>query len=318
MPVLNKLSNAIRNPKKIGSYLQWQYLKRFGTPKQIASYLYKKTCGRKLNWENPEDLNQVAFYTSIYGDTSQWPLIADKIRVREYLKSLGLGEHLVKVYKVWDSPEDISFDELPDKFVLKMNNGSGDVTIVKDKNKISLEEVKKKYRHHFKHTYGKLTGEPHYAHIPAKVFAEEMLDSTNQSFPSTCMIDYKIWCINGEPEICMVCYNRCETVDVSYYSADPGWKDVRERTVPNDHFVMRDTPVPKPKTLDRMLEICRILSKDHPQTRVDFYEVDGKCYIGEITMTSTGNRILYFKPEYLVDMGNRAKQHPAFKTASKK
>lgn len=106
-------------------------------PKTLAGFYYRKACHKKLNWKNPQDLNEVINWLKFNGDTSMWPLFADKYRVREYVEKKGLGHTLVKLYGVWENAKDIDFNALPNAFVLKTNHGCATNILVKDKSALT-------------------------------------------------------------------------------------------------------------------------------------------------------------------------------------
>lgn len=131
-------------------------------------------------------------------DTSLWTELADKYKVREYIKNNGLEEILVKLYGKWDRVEDIDFEQLPNSFVLKSNNGCGTVLLVEDKTKLDLQATRKLLKKWLKQKYGYTTAEPHYTTIKPCIIAEEYLKWDNPSISSS-LIDYKFHCIHGSP-----------------------------------------------------------------------------------------------------------------------
>ena len=146
---------------------KWRGLKRhllriLGTTQQYADYLYFLDFGKKINWDKPEDLKQWINWLAFNTDTTEWSRLSDKYAVRDYVKECGLTDTLVPLLAVWDSPDDIDFSILPDKFVLKMNNGSGDVRIIKDKGKADIKEIKSFFSDHFNRPFGIDSAEPHY------------------------------------------------------------------------------------------------------------------------------------------------------------
>ena len=162
------------------------------SPIQVARLKYYYKFHRMPNFEHPTDLNEKINWMKFYGDTSKWADLADKYKVREYIESKGLADTLVKLYGRWDNANDIDWDKLPKQFVLKVNNGCGDVLICKDKSKLDISSVVKKYNQLVSMKYGAVTGEPHYAKIKPCIIAEELLDVSKQSIPSTSLIDYKV------------------------------------------------------------------------------------------------------------------------------
>lgn len=305
MDFLKLILKAFTKPSRIIPKIRNIYAHRFGSPKMLASVLYEEQFGEKINWKKPYDLNQWINYVSFKGDSSQWPILADKVRVRDIIIDKGFQDNLPRIYKIWGNADDLDWTDLPDSFVLKMNNGSGDCTIIRDKKIFSLDQVKQKYQSLFYKKYGEKTGEKHYAKIKPLLFAEELLDIENQAIESSSLIDYKIWCFNGVPYYCCVFLNRTENnVDIDLYTADSAWLNVSHFLNYNSHFKKNHKPIPVPNSLEKMLLISRTLSEGHPQMRIDFYEVGGYCYIGEITMTSYCGRMKYFTREFLKKTGD--------------
>ena len=114
-------------------------------PKLLTSLQFFYHFHKPLNWFRPKDLNEKINWLKYNSDTSLWTLCADKYRVREYIHEKGLDDTLVKLYGVWEKAEDVDWDALPDSFVLKTNNGSGDILVCKDKSKLNVEETVRKY-----------------------------------------------------------------------------------------------------------------------------------------------------------------------------
>ena len=149
-------------------------------PKLLTSLQYLYHFRRPLNWISPKDLNEKINWLKFNSDTSLWTVCADKYRVREFIKNKGLEYILVKLYGKWDKAEDIDWSTLPSSFVLKTNNGSGDILVCKDKSKINQGEVVHKYSKLLSVLFSETNGEPHYAKIKPCVIAEELLNSKLQ------------------------------------------------------------------------------------------------------------------------------------------
>ena len=175
------------------------------TPIKVARLKHFYKFHKFPNYEHPKDLNEKMNWIKFYGDTSKWANLADKYKVREFIESKGYGDTLVKLYGKWDSVEQIDWESLPNQFIMKMNNGSGDVIICRDKSKFDIESAKKRIAKLFSIEYGVTTGEPHYADIKPCVIAEELLDATHQPIPTSSLIDYKIWCFNGKIDYIWAC-----------------------------------------------------------------------------------------------------------------
>ena len=82
-----------------------------------------------LNLKNPQTFNEKLQWLKLYDRKPEYTMMVDKYRVREYIaKTIG-EEYLIPLLGVWEDPEDIDFDALPDQFVLKPNHASGNVVI---------------------------------------------------------------------------------------------------------------------------------------------------------------------------------------------
>lgn len=272
-------------------------------PKLLVTILYKIAFGKWMDWNNPKTLNEKIHWLKFYGDTSLWPMLADKYRVRDYVKQCGCEDLLVKLYGVWSQPEEIEWDSLPDQFVMKSNCSSGDVRICTNKSDINIKEWIEHFKKAIKEKNGYERGEPHYNSINPVIIAEELLDTKKQSIKTSSLIDFKIWCFNGIPHHIWACYNRTkQTVEVAVYDTD--WNYHPEKSHFTEHYIESTQRLPKPRSLEKMLEYAKMLSIGLPQARVDFYEVDGKPYFGEITMTGGGAFMDWYTEEYLLEMGN--------------
>lgn len=273
------------------------------SPKLLISLQYFYHFHKPMKWWNPQDLNEKINWLKFNSDTSLWTLCADKYRVREYIHQKGLDETLVKLYGKWDNVEDVEWDELPNSFVLKTNNGSGDILVCKDKSKLDIYSVMSKYDKLLKKSFSDTNGEPHYAAMEPCLIAEEVLDCKKQPIETDTLIDYKIWCFNGKPHHVWACYNRHEgSVEVGTYDLD--WKRHDECSVFTWHYRQAKKDLPKPVSLSRMLEIATKLSEGIPQVRVDLYEINGKPYFGEMTFTSAGGFMNFYTDKFLREMGD--------------
>lgn len=268
----------------------------------FAARLYRQKFHKPINWKNPKSINEKINWLKFYSDTTQWTELSDKYRVREYIKSCGYGDMLVPLYGKWDSADDIKWDELPEQFVLKANNGSGDILLCNDKSKLDIPTLTQKYNQILKKKFGNKLAEPHYNKIKPCLIAEQLLDASRQSTKSSSLIDYKIWCFNGQTSYILVCANRSSSgtekgiFDSSWqYHPEFMKKEFQSTNIPN---------MPRPASLSQMLQAASALSQGFPQVRIDFYEVDGKPYFGEMTFTSAAGFMTSYTDDFLNQLGN--------------
>jgi hypothetical protein len=168
-----------------------------------------------------------------------------------------------------------------------------------------MEFVRREMRAALKRKFGKETAEPHYLKIPPRIIAEEMLDKTKQVISSTSLIDYKFWYVYGVLQACVTYYDRGNGV-VFLELFDAEWQKM-DGLIEGEHFRIGKKNVPKPQSFERMKEAGSVLSMEFPLVRVDFYEVGGRPYFGEMTFTGSGGKIIDFTPEFLRKMGKIVK-----------
>lgn len=202
----------------------------------------------------------------------------DKYEVRKYVESKGLDYILNKLYGVYVSPDDIDFEKLPEKFVIKTTTGSGgqNVVIVKDKAIVNWNEIKRELLlWNSDNTLGALAGrEWAYTRCKPRIIVEQLLIDPTETDSS--LIDYKFFCFDGKPKCIQVDTGRFDGHHQNYY--DMQWQSM------NVHCTYPAGDVlPMPKNFETMKQIASLLSKDFPFVRVDLYNINGKIYFGELT-----------------------------------
>lgn len=290
--------------RKIKSILKWEWYKYQvdHCPKNILSTLWRKRFGNDINWEHPCDLNEKIQWLQVYSDTSEWSRLSDKYLCREFIKERGYEHLLVKLLGVYHNAEEIDYDALPDKFVLKCNHDSGSTHIIDKKKGFDKNAINSDLNQHLRHKFGYVNCEPHYNKIKPLIIAEEFLEDDKTSFSSTA-VDYKVWSFNGKPHIVWAAYNRSKQSIVTE-SYDLNWNFLPDYYGENKRYLRGKGVVPKPICLKEMIRAAADLSKGFPQVRVDFYEIKGRLYFGEMTFTSDCGRMPFFSKEALEEMGD--------------
>lgn len=256
-------------------------------PKVEANRTYYSVFKKNINWDNPKNLIEKIYWLQFNTDTSLWTKCADKYLVRDYVKECGYENNLAKLYGKWDIIDDIDFLKLPRQFVLKANNGCGTVMIVRNKEDLNIKETKKKLKRWLNLPYGYNGAQLHYTKIKPYIIAEELLENKKEDMlnNSNVLIDYKIWCINGEPDAIIVVYDRTET-NYSLSAFDLDWNNISEFVLETSQGTYGGIGIEKPKSLGKLIEMAEKLSEGIPQVRVDLYEVNGKPVFGEMTFTT--------------------------------
>lgn len=276
-------------------------------PKSALDIFWMIQVQQPLNWDNPRTLNEKNFWLEVYSNTDVWTKYSDKYLVRNYIEDKGLGHTLTKLYGVWNNVEDIDFDSLPEKFVLKCNHDCGSYIIVKDKSAIDKDTIKKKLQRCLDTPYGYDTVEPHYLRIRPAILAEELLIDEGTEFPSSSLIDYKFFCIEGVPQCCMVCYDRGDSTEAHDLYDTTNWERYKyiSDKYSSQHF---KGLFPKPRNLDAMLKVAETLASGFHFVRVDLYNIgDKRIVFGELTFTPHGALQACFSEEGQYALGNMIK-----------
>lgn len=264
-------------------YYRYKTMKEKDYPKALSKMFFKR-CHYPLDLNNPKTFNEKMQWLKLYDSTPLKTKLADKYLVREWIADKIGAEYLTPLIGVWDSFEDINFDDLPQRFVIKTNHGSGYVILVDNKNNMQYFRIKKKIKHWMKEEFAfKFGFELHYKNITPRIIIEEFLNNESES-----LSDYKIHCFNGKPEFIQVIIDR----DIENHTAkevffDTEWNALEcTYTYPlaeNESIAKMKKPV----QLNKMLSIAVELSKGFKYVRVDLYILnDGSIKFGEMTFTA--------------------------------
>lgn len=257
------------------------------------SIKYHFARGRFPNLKNPKNLSERILSSMCKPEFLRYSDLADKVKVHQYIKSKGLGHILLEHYAVWNSVDEIDVSDLPNKFVLKPNNGSGGHVYCRDKSRFDLVEAKR-YLHENLERAEDYFFEPHYLIIEPKIFAEEFLDLGE----GRVLTDYKFHCTYGEI-IDVFLAGENNNHERKYATVDLNWHEL-----PYTKETYKLDPLPKqPQCLDEMVEYAKILSKEFPFVRVDFYEFEGKVYFSELTFSPWGGFMYSYTDEALDKIG---------------
>lgn len=293
------IKNILRKAFLLSSKFACKYFPYLLGP-SLAELEYRRITGARLNLNSPKNLIEKIIWMQFHTDTTLWTKCADKYLVRSFVEEKGLDFLLPKLYGKWNNADDIKFDSLPQKFVLKTNNSCGQNIIVREKKELNVCDTKKKLNRWLKIKYGYHNAQLHYLRINPCIIAEELLEDQSLKHGES-LIDYKIWCFNGVPESILVVSNRSGAkYNLNFY--DLNWNDISETALKHSTSHFNSNVIAKPDNLQKMIEYASILSKGFPQVRVDFYNINGKIYFGELTFTSGyGN----YSDEYYNHLGKK-------------
>ena len=271
--------NKIYEIKK--NFIKW-YKKYFtveGTYTSLVSdktyikKLYKLRTGKELNLKNPQTFNEKQNWLKLYDRRPEYTVMVDKYKAREYIAEKIGEQYLVPLLGVWDSPDEIDFDALPNEFVLKCNHDNG-VIICRDKSKLDIEKTKKELAFRLSRDYYKKLREWPYKNVPRKIICEKFMENTNGDD----LFDYKLFCFNGKVKLVEVNSERFSGVCKEDHF-DTNW----------NHFDVTGKPssgkeIKKPDFLKDMIEIAEKFSSSIPFLRVDFNHWNNQLYMGEFTL----------------------------------
>lgn len=253
-------------------------------PKQILSLRYRRWTGQWIDWAHPAELQQVFLSQMIKECGSEegrrrFAMLADKVAVRSYVAERVGEESMARLYGTWRRVEDIDWDGLPERFVMKTNNGCGTNVVVRDKSKLDIEVTKRNLRRWMKFPYGALTGQIHYSFIEPMILAEELLET--DSGPDKLPEDYKLFCCDGEPRFFLYYEDRRVNGHLTKNAVfDTEWNEIKG-------VARRPTnkPIAAPGSLAEMVAMARELSRGLGWVRIDMYDVKGRAVFGEVTLT---------------------------------
>lgn len=287
--MLDKVKKFITDPQ-----IRLGYLSKLGVYDNMPDEKYLKKCfriymQRDLDLENPKTFNEKLQWLKLYNRNPEYTVMVDKVKVKEWVAEKVGKEYIIPTLGVWDDPDEIDFKVLPDQFVLKCNHNSGTgMCICKDKSKLDIDKVKKELKKGLNEDYYLKFREWPYKNVPRKILAEAYLNDNDKEE----LNDYKLMCFNGKLKMTFVCTDRFsdDGLKVTFY--DREWRKMPfER-----HYHASKVEIEKPHTYDKMIQLAERLSNGIPFVRVDFYEVKGKVYFGEMTFFP-GSGFEEFTPE---------------------
>ena len=271
-----KIKKALRNIKYKFEY----YLKKKLPIKNREGYIskiYMKRIGHQLDWKNLKTYTEKMQYSKLYDINELKVKLTDKIAVRDWVANKIGKEYLIPLLGIYSRPEEIDYDMLPSKFVIKTNHGSGTNIIVRDKSKIDINKINKKLNVWINQDFSYISCfEMHYSSITTRIMVEQLIETPNNDLQ-----DYKFLCFNSMVYYCWVDTGRYTDHKRSIYNLD--WE-----LQPFNQYNYNNAEVEKPKNFDQMVKIAEKLCKGFSHVRVDLYNVSGKIYFGEMTFTNGG------------------------------
>lgn len=286
---MNKIIKYIKKPSNVLLYLMNKNFFKWIPDKKYIKIKYKLEMNKKLNLQNPQMFNEKLQWLKLYDRNPAYTKMVDKYEAKKYVADIIGREYIIPTLGVWEKFEDIDFSKLPNQFVLKCTHDSGGLVICRDKSKLNMKEARRKINKSLKRNYFYSGREWPYKNVKPRIIAEQYMATYKQKE----LIDYKFFCFNGEPKFLYVSEGlsnhenaRISFVNMNYEKTEFYRKDYRPfDKLPN-----------KPTNFDKMKELSKELSKNIPFIRVDFYEVNGQVYFGELTFFPCSG-FIPFEPE---------------------
>lgn len=264
-----------------GRVFRWLGKKEFLNFIDDEMYLkisYFLLMGKSVNFSNPTTLNQKINWLKINDRKRKYINMVDKCNAKEYVANIIGNEHIIPTLGVWNSCDEIDFNGLPDKFVLKCTHDCGSAIVCRNKSEISIEAIKGDLTKCLKRNYFCMGREWVYKNIKPRIVAEQYMEDTETKD----LRDYKFYCFGDVVDCVLVCVGR-ERGNTKFYFFDKNWNLKRYNKLGKE--APADFTLPKPKNIDKMFDIAKKLSvaSGAPFLRVDLYNVNGKIYFGELT-----------------------------------
>lgn len=231
---------------------------------------------KRLNLKEPKTFNEKLNWLKLNDRKDIYTTLVDKFEVKKYVSDIIGDKFIIPTIGIYERIEDIDFEKLPNKFVIKCTHDSGGLVICKDKRKLDFDLLKNKINKCLKVNYYYHAREWPYKNVKPRIIIEKYMGDN--------LKDYKFFCFNGEPKIILVCSNRNGNhKNTNFYDSD--WNLLpftrsRHKNSPNK--------IEKPKRLEKMIDIAKKLSKDIAFVRVDLYNIEDEIFFGEITFTPSG------------------------------
>ena len=260
--------------------------------------VYRRNMGERLDLKNPVTFQEKLQWLKLYDRKNIYIKMVDKCDAKKYVSSIIGDEYIIPTLGVWENAEDIDFENLPEKFVLKTTHDSGGIFICKDRECLDRKNIICLLNKRLKRNVFYSTREWPYKGVKPRIIAEKFLSEPSRND----LQDYKFFCFNGEPKFCQVITDRNSEEKIDFY--DTHWHRLVGLVGLNSHAKNSDITFPQPLNYSLMLDVAARLSRNIPFLRVDLYNVCGRIYFGELTFYPYSGMGTFLPSEWNVIMGN--------------
>lgn len=280
---MSKIKTAIKQLKSDRGEFMASIVSNFFRWLPDATYLkllYRLKMGHRLDLKSPQTFTEKLQWLKLYNRKPEYTTMVDKYAVKNYVANIIGEEYIIPTLGVWDKPDDIDWDSLPNQFVLKTTHGGGGggVVICRDKTTFNKADALTKLNQSLNSDIYSGLREWPYKNVPKRIIAEKFMAPEKISSPKD-LLDYKFFCFNGKVKFFKVDFGRFVEHHANYYSPEGELLEFGEQGLEPDP----NYPIELPSNLNKMISLAEKLSGNEPFLRVDFYNVNGKIYFGELT-----------------------------------
>ena len=269
------MNKFLKDPKRVVNVLAARGVLNFLPDEQYLKLRYWAAFGRKLDLENPSRFTEKLQWLKLHDRKPEYSRMVDKYEAKQYVADKIGEEYIIPTLGVWDSFDEIDFESLPDKFVLKCTHDSGGLVICKDKKSLDKDKARTKIEKSLKNNYYLWGREWPYKNVKPRIIAEQfMVDSKTED-----LRDFKFFCFGGQVRCFKVDFDRFIEHRANYYDEKSHILNFGEVMCPPDY----NKKIELPKSIGKMEKLAQKLAEEDPFLRADFYDVDGKVYFGEMT-----------------------------------
>lgn len=281
-----KIKSYLKHPMLVFLKLSQNKIIRLSDKKHIELE-YLKIFDKNIDLKHPKTFNEKLQWLKLYNREKKYINMVDKVEVKKYVSKIIGEKYIIPTINVYNCFEEIDFSKLPNEFVIKCTHDSGGIVVCKDKNKLDLQETRKKINYFLKRDFYYVHREWPYKNVKHRIIIEKYMKDDLQDE----LIDYKVMCFNGEPKQIFTCNERfSDGLKVTFF-------DLEWNRLPFErHYPTSSLKIEKPKNLKKMLEFSKQLSKNIPFVRIDWYEINGELFFGEFTFFP-GSGLEEFTPE---------------------
>lgn len=286
----NTIGNIIRKPTLLFMTFGHRGMFNWMSDEQYLKIAYKIKMGKPLELHNPQTYNEKIQWLKLYDRKPIYTQWVDKYEAKELAaKTIG-EEYIIPTIGLWKHFDEIDFSAMPDRFVLKCTHDSGGIVICKDKNRLDKVAAKKKIERCLKHNFFWGQREWPYKDVKPRIIAEPYMedDTTHE------LRDYKFFTFDGEVKALFIATERNSKEETKF-----DFFDTEGNLLPFTNGHPHAQPVPDlPVCFEEMKRLASLLGKGIPQVRVDFYEVNGKVYFGEMTFAHWSGMVPFVPEEW--------------------